>query len=216
MTDGKTILYSIMYIKMTERKILMKMLIGLTGRTGSGKSTAARIFENLGAFVADCDVIAHEVLCDSAVKEKLCGIFSRDILDKDNNIDRKALGAIVFSDKKKLSQLNSVVHGSIVERCLHLCRESGKDVCFLDGSELESSGVDTKCSYIVVIAADEEKRLGRIIQRDNIDRESALKRMNSQKDYSKSAIIINNNGSEAELREKITALYNKFSGEINA
>ena len=78
----------------------MKMLIGLTGRTGSGKSSAARMFENLGAFVVDCDSVAHEILFDNDIKKKLCQLFSDSILDSENNIDRKALGAIVFSDEK--------------------------------------------------------------------------------------------------------------------
>lgn len=194
----------------------MKMLIGLTGRTGSGKSSAAKIFEGLGAFVADCDEIAHEILLDENVKKKLCTLFSDKILDENNEISRRALGSIVFSDKEKLLQLNSVVHGEIVERCIALCKDSGKDICFLDGSELEASGADTKCAHIVVITASDEIRLQRIIDRDNIDRIAALKRMNSQNEYSKNAIIIENSGNETELREKITALYSKFLGEINA
>ena len=54
----------------------MKMLIGLTGKTGSGKSSAARIFGKLGAFVADCDKVAHEILFDENIKKKLCALFS--------------------------------------------------------------------------------------------------------------------------------------------
>ncbi|MBQ8391580.1 MAG: dephospho-CoA kinase [Clostridia bacterium] len=193
----------------------MKMLIGLTGRTGSGKSCAARIFEDLGAFVADCDSVAHEILFDNEIKKKLCQLFSDSILDSENNIDRKALGAIVFSDEKKLLLLNGVVHKAIVERCLSLCKESGKDICIMDGSELRSSGADLLCKHIVVIKADEKTRLERIMSRDNINREDALKRMNSQKDYDKEAIIIENNFGEDVLREKIRLLYNKFLGEIN-
>lgn len=193
----------------------MKTLIGLTGRTGSGKSNAAKIFEDLGAFVADCDKVAHEILRDGKIKEELCALFSSDILDKDGEIDRKKLGAIVFSDKGNLQKLNSVVHPAIVEKCVELCQNSGKEICFMDGSELESSGADKLCRHIVVISADEETRLERIISRDGIDRESALKRIKAQNDYSKEAIIIDNTGSEDELREKIISLYNKFSGEMN-
>lgn len=194
----------------------MKMLIGLTGRTGSGKSNAARIFERLGGFVADCDKISHEVLCDNTIKEKLCFLFSDAILDENNEINRKILGSIVFSDKEKLAALNAVVHKAIVKRCLELCKESGRDICFMDGSELESSGADKVCDHIVVITADEKTRLARIMARDSIDRESALKRMHSQTDYSKDAIFIDNCADEKALEEKITALYNKFLGEINA
>lgn len=193
----------------------MKMLIGLTGRTGSGKSSAAKIFESLGAFVADCDKIAHEVLRDEKVKQELCVLFSPDILDENGEIDRKALGSIVFSDKKKLEQLNGVVHGAIVKKCVELCENSGKDICLMDGSELESSGADKLCRHIIVITADEETRLGRIMTRDNIDRESALSRIKAQIDYSKEAIVIDNGESEEVLSKKIVSLYNQFLGEIN-
>lgn len=194
----------------------MKMLIGLTGRTGSGKSSAAKIFEDLGCFVADCDIVAHEVLLDSNVKEKLCSLFTESILNEENEIDRKKLGAIVFSDKEKLTLLNGVVHKAIVEKCLDLCKNSGKDICLMDGSELESSGADKLCKHIVVITADEGVRLARIMSRDGIDKESALKRIRSQSDYSKNSIPVDNSGSEADLREKITSLFNQLSGEINA
>lgn len=194
----------------------MKMLIGLTGRTGSGKSSAARILESLGGFVTGCDKVSHEVLLDNTVKEKLCALFSDAILNEKNEIDRKALGSIVFSDKKKLDALNGVVHKEIVERCLKLCRDSGRDICFMDGSELESSGADRLCDHIVVIKADEKTRLERIMKRDAIDRETALRRIQSQTDYSKDAIFIDNCADEKALEEKITALYNQFLGEINA
>jgi len=193
----------------------MKLLIGLTGRTGSGKSSAARIFEKLGAYVSDCDKVAHEVILDNNIKEKLCELFSCSILDENGEINRRALGTIVFSDSEKLSQLNSVMHSAIVEKCINDCISSGKDICLMDGSELESSGADERCDFIIVITADEKTRLSRILKRDGIDEESALRRINSQKEYSKQAIFIENNGSEKELEEKIKALYCKISGDIN-
>ena len=187
------------------------MLIGLTGRTGSGKSSAARMLESLGCFVADCDKVAHEVLKNPAVKEELKKLFSQIIFDESGEIDRKKLGAIVFSDKNKLQLLNKIVHSFIVEMCVALCEESGKDICFMDGSELESSGADKLCNHIVVITADEDIRLARIMARDGINKEDALNRINSQMDYGKEAILIENNGSEEELFERITALYQKLS-----
>jgi len=194
----------------------MKMLIGLTGKTGSGKSSAAKIFESLGAFVADCDKIGHKILHDKKIKEKLCALFTSAILNDNGDIDRKKLGAIVFSDKNNLNKLNRVVHGAIVKKCIEICENSGKDICFMDGSELESSGADTLCRHIVVITADENTRLERIMARDSIDRESALKRIHAQSDYSKEAIIVDNSDNEEALREKITLLYNQFLREINA
>lgn len=193
----------------------MKMLVGLTGKTGSGKTSAAKILTSLGAFVADCDEIAHDVLKDSLIKEKLCKSFSYEILDENNDIDRKALGRIVFSDDKKLKLLNSIVHGAIIEKALSMCNDSKKDICFIDGSELQSSGIDKKCDHIVVITADESVRLDRIQKRDNIDREGALLRMRAQKDYTGKAIFVENNDGYAALESAVTDVYKKFLGEIN-
>lgn len=193
----------------------MKMLIGLTGRSGSGKTSAAKILTQLGAFVADCDIIAHEVLFDDVVKEKLGANFPHTIFDKNGNVDRKALGSIVFSDKEKLAVLNSIVHSAIVDKAIAMCINSGKDICFIDGSELEASGVDKKCAHIVVIRADEKTRLHRITERDAISEDAARLRMQAQKEYSKKAIFVENNGDFDALKLAVTDLYNQFLGEIN-
>ena len=160
----------------------------------------------MGVFCVDCDKVAHEVLFDSDVKKKLVDTFSDVILAENGEIDRKVLGKIVFTDSEKLSVLNKIVHGAILERCFSLCENSGCDICLIDGSELESSGADEKCDVMVVVVADEEIRLKRIMARDKIDREAATSRINSQKDYSKEAIIIENNGDEKALREKVTRI----------
>ncbi len=193
----------------------MKMLIGLTGRSGSGKTSAAKILTELGAFVADCDLIAHEVLLDADVKEKLRANFGDSIFDKDGSVNRKALGGIVFSDKEKLTILNGIVHSAIVKKAIDMCITSGKDICFIDGSELEASGADKKCAHIVVIRADEEVRLRRITERDAISIDDARLRIRAQKDYSKKAIIIDNNGDFNELKAAVTDLYQQFLGEAN-
>ena len=193
----------------------MKMLVGLTGRTGSGKTSASRFFEKLGAFVVNCDDVAHSVLLSPDVKEKLFCEFQSEIFNADNIVDRKKLGAVVFSDSKKLAALNKIVHPKIIETALSMCENSGKDICILDGSELEESGVYKKCDTVIVITAEDDIRLLRIAARDGISREAALKRMNSQKEFSKDAVFIENNGNLSTLEKEITKLYNKFLGELN-
>jgi dephospho-CoA kinase len=194
----------------------MKMLIGLTGKTGSGKTYASEIFKELGAFVVDCDAVAHEILKDSAVKEQLVTQFSEEILDSDNSINRKALGKIVFSDMQKLSVLNSIVHSEIVRKAIQMCESSLCDICVIDGSELEASGVDKKCAHMVVMEAEESIRINRVMKRDGIDYDSALLRARAQKDYSKAAIRVRSDISPEFTRTEITKLYNTFLGEANA
>ncbi len=191
------------------------MLIGLTGKTGSGKSSAAKIFRSLGAYVADCDEIAHKVLSDDNVKDEILREFSSVCFSADGNVDRKKLGSIVFSDKEKLLKLNHIMHAAIIEKVLLQCQNSKKDICVIDGSEIESSGLYKKCSYVVVITADENVRLKRIMTRDSISKEDALMRMRAQADYSHKAFFVANNGSVDELEKEITILYNKFLGELN-
>ena len=187
----------------------MKMLIGLTGRTGSGKTSAAHVFERLGAYIVN-------VLESPEVKQMLRCEFGSEIFRQDSTVDRKKLGAVVFSDAGKLSSLNAIVHPFIIEKALSMCESSGKDICILDGSELESSGVYKKCAVIIVITADDAVRLERIVTRDGISKEEAMNRMNAQKEFSKDAVFIENNGDVSSLEEKITALYNEFTEKADA
>lgn len=189
------------------------MLIGLTGKTGSGKSTAATIFKKLGAFVADCDEIAHRIIENNNVKENLRNEFSDIIFNSDGTVNRKKLGSIVFSDSEKLLILNRIMHKAVSDEALKMCEQSGKEICIIDGSELEASGLYKKCKYTIVVTADETTRFNRITERDGIDRESALLRIKAQKDFTKEAIFIDNSGSLSSLENTITSLFNKFITE---
>ena len=184
----------------------MKKLIGLTGKTGSGKSSAARIFETLGAFVIDCDSVAHRALLEKEIIKKLKLSFPPQIFNGET-VSRAALGKIVFSDKDKLKELNAIVHPWITAEVLKLAQMSDKKIVIIDGSELEASGIDKKCAHIIVVEANESTRLERIMTRDKISRESALLRINAQAGYSKEAIILENNSTEKELEERIRKLY---------
>ena len=192
------------------------MLIGLTGRTGSGKSSAAEFFINKGACVVDCDSIAHKVLEDENIKNELKKYFPPEIFDSSGKVIRQNLGRIVFSDPQKLSVLNSIVHPEVIRRSLEIISASGKKTAVLDGSELDTSGIDKKCRHIIVLESDEEIRLKRIMQRDGIDRDSALKRINAQHDYSEKCITVKNNASRAELFSELEIIYNRIMEEDNA
>lgn len=191
----------------------MKMLIGLTGKTGSGKSTAAKTFTRLGAFVIDCDKIAHEALLDKSIIKKLLEVFPESIY-KNGEVQRHELGKIVFSSNEKLSLLNSIVHPWINNEILKRCETSPCDIVVIDGSELEASGIDKKCRHIIVTEASPSLRLERITKRDSISEDDAQRRINAQKDYSKKSIIITNDSTLEELEKKIEEVYKKISAEL--
>lgn len=186
------------------------MLIGLTGKSGSGKSYAASLFEKWGALVIDCDEIAHKVLLKPEVTEKIRQHFGDGVFDGDIP-NRKKLGEKVFSDEKNLGVLNSIMHPVIVNEILSLAENEDR-LCVIDGSELEASGIDKKCEHIIVVKADEGVRLARITERDNISTEDALLRIKAQKDYSKKAIVIENNTTTSEFEKKLK----KVMEDINA
>ena len=117
------------------------------------------------------------------------------------------MGAIVFADSEKLSLLNGIIHPAITEKIKSICKTASEKVIVIDGSELESSGVDNLCDLIIVIEADEKVRENRIVLRDNISHEAALLRIKAQKSYSKEAIKIENSDTPDSLFEKLDAVY---------
>ena len=92
-------------------------VIGLTGNSGTGKSSVAKIMEKYGALILDCDKIAHENMAvGGCAYDEIISAFGKDILNSDKTINRKALGNIVFNDSQKLSILNQITHSKIAQR----------------------------------------------------------------------------------------------------
>lgn len=159
-------------------------IIGLTGGSGSGKSTVAAALSTLGAFVIDCDKIAHEnmlrggIAYDEIVKE-----FGRDILAPTGEIDRKSLGNIVFNDKNALDRLNHIAHRHIINRVKELAEGSRSEITVIDAPLLYQTGLDRLCDEVWVTDAPYQVRLKRIMERDGITRQAAESRLKNQGEY---------------------------------
>lgn len=184
------------------------MIIGLTGQTGSGKSTLCDILKDNGFYICSCDEIAKEVRSDAKTAIKIADAFGEDIITEDGTIDKKLLAARAFSSREQIKKLNDIMHPAILalsfER-INKALESGYRYAVLDAPQLFESGADKKCDFIVSLIADKETRLKRILSRDNISSEEALSRISVQldEDYfkEKSDYIIENN-EEGGLYEK--------------
>ena len=186
---------------------------GLCGQSGAGKTTALITLLSLGATICDCDRVSREVMGrDTPCADEVIATFGKEILSE-GEIDRKALGRIVFFDKEKLATLTEITHRYIkaeVIRRIERAKENGDALFVIDAPLLFESGLDKICDLTVAIVASREKRLERIMARDKIDRELAEKRLSSQLDENELSRladeVIVNDGSEEELTEAIIAL----------
>ncbi len=183
----------------------MKKIIGITGGTGAGKSTVCHELKKLGAEIVDCDKIARCVV--EKGQPALCEIvdsFGYEVLDGAGNLDRKKMGAIVFSDPEKLSVLNKITHRHIFEQMRKQMEESVSDVIVLDVPLLFQCDFPFECDVTVAVVADEEERIRRLAERDGIDRETAMARMTNQltnEEYAKLAdVCFENNGDIEKVR----------------
>lgn len=189
----------------------MKKIIGLTGMSGSGKSTVASVFSSLGAVIIDCDKIAHKALFDNNVKKRLVSFFGTDIIDNEGEIIRKTLASKAFASKDSTEKLNSVTHPYILEQVRkHIAECDG--TCVIDAPLLFDCGLDSICDVTVAVTAEYETLLTRISQRDGITREEAKKRLSAQADMPQKLknadVLIENNGiSEDALKELAENIY---------
>ena len=157
-------------------------IIGITGGSGAGKSIAMQALKTLGALTLDCDAIYHELLIDSTQMKTAIRTRFNDVLT-DGVIDRKKLGEIVWSEPESLHDLNAITHSFIndeVDKRIDVFKTQGGKIAAIEAIALIESGKSSKCDVVVGITAPVEKRLSRIIKRDNITIEYAKKRINAQ------------------------------------
>ena len=159
------------------------IIIGITGGTGAGKTTALEVLAGMGVRIIDCDAVYHGLLEESVpMREELFAAFG-DILT-DGKIDRKKLGQIVFGDAEKLEQLNKITHKYVTEAVrLELKKEATMDdyAAAIDAIALIESGIGEICDVVVGIVAPESVRVQRLIAREGISEEYALMRIRAQK-----------------------------------
>lgn len=158
-------------------------IIGITGTTGAGKTTALEVLKSLGALVIDCDALYHQLLAECAELAS-CLAEAFPAAYESGALDRRALADIVFSDAAQLDRLNSITHAFItaeLQRRLEAWAMSGGRLAAIDAIELFSSGAAARCSCTFAVTADEATRLSRIMARDGLSREAALSRIRAQR-----------------------------------
>ena len=190
-------------------------VIGITGNIASGKSTVARMFEALGARIIDADEIARIVVepGEPAWKE-IVGEFGKDILEPGGTIDRKRLGDIVFGDEARRKRLNEITHPRIMERIRGLVREYEKEkapVVMIEAALIvEKGGLKDLIDALIVVTADEETQIRRLMEGKGYSREEAVSRLRAQMPAREKMIhgdyIIDNSGSLEDTRARAKAV----------
>ena len=159
----------------------MTYIVGLTGGIGSGKSTIANLFAELGVPVVDADVVAREVVQPgSALLRKIAAHFGKHILKVTGELDRAALRKIVFNNPQQKQWLNNLMHPAIREEMLRQLDAQTAPYCLLVVPLLIENGLTELCQRVLVIDAAEQTQILRATKRDNNKVESIKKIMQSQ------------------------------------
>lgn len=160
----------------------MVLRVGLTGGIGSGKSTAAQIFEVLGIPVYYADVAAKRLMDeDKEVRSSVKKIFGEEAY-KNESLDRKYISSIVFSDPAKLKLLNDIVHPATKKDGETWMKQQTTPYAIHEAALIFEANVADRLDHVIGVSSPEGLRIKRAMQRDNVTREEVLKRMNKQLD----------------------------------
>ncbi len=194
------------------------LVIGLTGPTGAGKGEVAAIFARYGIPVINADRVYHELITPpSSCLQELTEAFGRKILTPDGCLDRHTLGGIVFNDHAAREKLNSITHRYVMEEVrtrMERYRRENLPVAVFDAPQLFEAGAHKACGAVISVLADRQLRLERIMARDGISAEAAMRRILSQKSdeffKAHSDYIIENNGACELLAPQVHRILTKL------
>lgn len=187
------------------------LVIGLTGPTGAGKGEVANIFARYGIPVINADRVYHELISPpSSCLQELVETFGKNILLPNGSLDRRALGSIVFNDPSARERLNAITHRYVMEEVktrMERLRREGVPVAIFDAPQLFEAGAHRACGAVISVLADRGLRLERIVARDNITAEAAMRRILAQKSdeffKTHSNYVIENNGTVEKLAPQV-------------
>lgn len=198
-------------------------IIGLTGGIASGKSTVSSVFREMGAIILDADQIARQVvLPQQPAWEDIVVLFGPQVLNQDQSLNREKLGEIVFNNHNCLNELNRITHPRIMQYYKDTLRkismEKPEAIVILEVPLLYETNMDKLCQQVIVVWVDRETQIKRLMEREKLSYEDAIKRVDSQMPLDEKArradFVIDNRGSMVETKEKATIYYNEILAAV--
>lgn len=193
-----------------------KIIVGITGSYGSGKSTIAKMFSGPDTAIIDADKLAHKVILPgSKIYKKIIRVFGRGILGRRvKKIDRGKLAKLVFSDKRLLLKLNCLVHPEVISSIKREIKDSKERVIILDAPLLIEAGLNKITDKLIVVKASRRKQIERICKKVSLNSKEALKRINMQmplKDKLRLAdFVVDNSGSLKKTKKQVGEIRRKI------
>lgn len=187
--------------------------VAITGNIASGKSVVEELLKEKGFKVLDCDIIAHELLIQEEVAKKIIKTFKNFDIIEENKISRRKLAQVVFEDKTERKKLENIIHPLIKEEIGRFFR-SNKDekIAFVSIPLLFEAKFENLFDKIILIHADDDIRLQRLLKRNDLTLKQAKNRIDIQLSQDKkiplSDYVIYNNESKEKLSEDITKILN--------
>lgn len=188
------------------------MNIGLTGGIASGKSTVSKMLVRLGALLIDADRIAREVVMPgSPVLAEVAAHFGQEVLNEDGTLNRKRLGEIIFHDPAEREKLDSLMHPPIRQQMKDRMREHASrdpnSMIVVDVPLLYESGLESMFDEVVVVYVPESVQIARLMERNQLPREEAIRRLQSQmpleKKRERADVVIDNQGTIDETMRQV-------------
>ena len=185
------------------------MILGITGGTGCGKTTLLKLLETQGALIIDCDEVYHKLLeTDVAMLREIGTRFPGVV--QDQQLNRKALGSIVFADPKALQDLNAITHKAVKKEVLKLL-ETAPSLVAIDAIGLFEGGLAELCQLTIAVTAPESDRITRLMAREGISADYAKARIAAQKPQSEFSalcdVTLENNGTLEDFQKKCLAFF---------
>lgn len=194
----------------------MMITVAITGGYATGKSVVANMFARLGAEVLSADKIAHIAMRPhTPVWKEIVGYFGRDILKKDDQIDRRKLAKIVFSDKRRLKRLNEIVHPFVIEELKRIIQDKVTKykigVFVIEIPLLFETGLESWFTKNIVVLCNKTVQVERAKRRDKISNKELLLRIKSQWSIAKKKklanFIVDNSGTRLETKRQAAGIW---------